>query len=82
MLDEHGPTAPVIVRAAVLFETALFLPHPTQARADINRIARRHFFLCWHCGDWPRASLKIAEDVIWDKSRARGVHVPVAITLL
>jgi carboxyl-terminal processing protease len=39
MLDEHGkPTAPVIVRAAVLFEAALFLPHSTQARADVDRV--------------------------------------------
>src|SRR5215467_10757248 len=63
-------------------KAALSFPHPTQARTDIDRIAWRYSSLCWHCSDWSRASLKIAENVIWDKSRARGVHVPVAITLL
>src|SRR5262249_16134661 len=57
-------------------------PHSTQARTDIDRIARRDSSLCSHCSDWPRASLKIAENAIWDKSRARGVHVPIAIALL
>jgi hypothetical protein len=61
---------------------ALCFPHSTQARIDVDRIARRHLFLCRHCSDWPRASLKIIENVIRDKSRARGVHVPVAIALL
>ena len=49
--------------------------------ATLDQVAE-DLSLCWHCSGWPRASPKIAEDVIWDKSRARGVHVPVAIALL
>src|SRR5215813_4007563 len=66
----------------LLLEAALSFPHSTQARTDIDRIAWRYSSLCSHCSDWPRASLKIAENVSWDKSRARGVHVPIAIALL
>jgi hypothetical protein len=63
-------------------QATLFLPHSTQAGADVDRIAPRHLSFCWHCSDWPHASLKTIENLSWDKSRARGVHVPVAIALL